>query len=52
MIPNFLIHAIIKKNFNSTGELIITIGIPGIEAKAEIETYPAIVETKTSKYLI
>ena len=52
MIPNFLIHAIIKKIFNSTGELIIPIGIPGIEAKAEIETYPAIVETKTSKYLI
>ena len=35
----FLIYAVISKIFNSTAELLNTVGTPSIEAKAEIETH-------------
>ena len=42
----FLIHAAIVHIFNPIAELIISIGVPSKEAKAEIEIYPVIVEVK------
>ena len=33
-------------NFNSTGELAISIGVPAIEIKVKIETHPVVAETK------
>ena len=44
-----LIPAVIAQIFNPIAELIITIGIPIKEAKAEIETYPATAEAKIRK---
>ena len=41
----FLILAVVTQIFNPTAEFTIPVGIPTIEAKAEIETYPVIVET-------
>ena len=45
----FLIVAVIAQIFNPVVELVIPIGIPTKEAKAEIETHPAIVEPKIRK---
>ena len=45
----FLIPTVIVHIFKSTIELLILIGIPIKEAKAEMETHPVIVETKTRK---
>ena len=42
----FLIAAVIAQIFNPIAELVIPTGIPNKEAKAEIEIYPVIVETK------
>ena len=41
----FLIPAVIAQIFNPIAELVILIGIPIKEAKAEIEIHPVIVET-------
>ena len=43
---NYLIPAVIAQMFNPVAESIIFIGIPTKEAKAEMETYPVIVEAK------
>ena len=45
----FLIAAVITQVFNSVAELVISIGIPTKEAKAEMGTYPVIVEITTSE---
>ena len=45
----FLIPAVIAQIFNPITELVIPIGIPTKEAKAEIETHPVIVEAKIRK---
>ena len=45
----FLIPAVITQVFNSTAELAILTVIPTKKTKAEMETHPAIVETKISK---
>ena len=45
----FLIAGVIMQIFNPKDELIIHIGIPTKEAKAEMETHPLIVEIKISK---
>ena len=45
----FLIVAVIAQIFNPVVELVIPIGIPTKEAKAEIETHPAIAEPKIRK---
>ena len=45
----FLIAAFIAQIFNPITELVIPIGIPTKEAKAEMETYQVIVETKIRK---
>ena len=42
----FSIHAVIVHIFNSIAELVIPIGKPTKEAKAEIEIHPVIVEPK------
>ena len=42
----FLIPAVIAQIFNAVAELVIPIGIPTKEAKAEMETHPVIVEAK------
>ena len=42
----FLIPAVIPQIFNPIAELVIPIGIPTKEAKAEMETLPVIVEAK------
>ena len=42
----FLIPGVIAKIFNPIVELVISIGIPTIEAKAKTETNPVIVEAK------
>ena len=42
----FLISAVIGKFFNPIAELVISIGTPIKEAKAEIEIHPVIVEAK------
>ena len=49
LIYTFLIPAVITQIFNPIVELAIRIEIPTKEAKAEIETHPAIVETKISE---
>ena len=41
----FLIPTVIAQIFNPIAELVILIGIPIKEAKAEIEIHPVIVET-------
>ena len=45
----FLIPTVIAQIFNLIEELVIPIGIPTKEAKAEIETHPVIVQAKTRK---
>ena len=40
----FLIPGVTTQIFNPTPELAIPIGIPAKEAKAEMETYPVMVE--------
>ena len=45
----FLIPAVIAQIFNLIAELVIPIGIPTKEAKAEMETHPVIVEAKIRK---
>ena len=45
----FLIPTVIAQIFNPIEELVIPIGIPTKEAKAEIETQPVIVQAKTRK---
>ena len=45
----FLIPAVIGQIFNPIAELVIPIGIPSEEAKAEIEIHPVIVVAKISK---
>ena len=44
-----LIPAVIAQIFNPIAELLISIGIPIKEAKAEIETHPVILEAKIRK---
>ena len=44
-----LIPAVIKQTLNPIAELVIPIGIPTKEAKAEMETLPVTVEVKVSK---
>ena len=46
----FLIPAVIAQFFNPIAELVIPIGIPTNEAKAEIETQPMIAKTVFSFY--
>ena len=48
----FLISAVIAQIFNHTAELVIPIGIPSKEAKAEFEIHPVIVEAKIRKCTI
>ena len=45
----FLIPTVIAQIFNPIEELVIPIGIPTKEAKAEMETHPVIVQAKTRK---
>ena len=45
----FLIAAVITQFFNPTAELVITIGIPTKEEKAEMETHPVTAEPKIRK---
>ena len=45
----FLISAVIKEIFISVAELAIPIGIPTKEAKADMETHPAIAEIAISE---
>ena len=40
----FLIPAVITQIFNRIAELVIPIGIPNKEAKAEMETHPVIID--------
>ena len=47
-----LIPAVVTQIFNTMVELVIPIGIPTTEVKAEIETHPVTVEIKISKYSI
>ena len=49
---HFLIPATTAKNFNPVAELAIPIGMPSKEAKAEIEIYPIIANSKIRKYSI
>ena len=48
----FLIPGTIAQIFNPIAELVIPIGIPTEEAKAEMETHPVITEAKIRKCLI
>ena len=48
----FLILAAIAQIFNPFAELVIPIGMPSQDAKAEIEISPVIIETKIRKCLI
>ena len=43
------IHTVIAQIFNQIIELVIPIGIPTKQAKAELETHPVIVEPKIRK---
>ena len=45
----FLIPAAIAQMFNPTAELVIPIGIPSKEAKAETEIHPVVAEAKIRK---
>ena len=45
----FLIPVVIAQIFNFIAELVIPIGIPTKEAKAEMEIHPVTVEIKISK---
>ena len=44
-----LVPAVTAQVFNPIGELVISIGIPSKEAKAEIEINPVVVEAKIIK---
>ena len=44
----FFIPAVVTQIFNPIAELVIPIGIPTKEAKAEMETHPVIVEITIS----
>ena len=46
---HFLVPAVIEKIFNPIAELVIPIGIPSKEAKAEIEIHLVIVVAKIRK---
>ena len=48
----FLIPAAIAQNFNPIAKLVVPVGIPSKEAKAEIEIHPAIVQAKIRKFSI
>ena len=45
----FLFSAVIAQIFNPITELVIPVGIPSKEAKAEIEMHPVTTEAKISK---
>ena len=45
----FLIRAVIAQIFNPTAKLVIPIGIPSKEAKAEIEIHPVTATAKIRK---
>ena len=45
----FLIPAVIAQTFYPIAELVIPVGIPIKEAKAEVQIYPVIVEAKIRK---
>ena len=45
----FLIFAVITQIFNPIEELVVPIGIPAKEARAEIETYPVNVKVTISE---
>ena len=45
----FLIPAVIGQISNSVAELVISIGIPSKEAKAEIEIHPSTTEAKAKR---
>ena len=45
----FLIAAVIAQIFNPIAELVIPIGIPTKEAKAEMETHPVNIEPEIRK---
>ena len=45
----FLIAGVIAQIFNAIAELVMPIGIPSKEVKAEIEIHPVIVEAKIRK---
>ena len=45
----FLIPEVIVQIFNPIAGLVIPIGIPSKQAKAEIETHPVVVEAKIRK---
>ena len=47
-----LIPAVIAQIFNAIVELVIPIGIPTKEEKAEMETHPVILEAKIRRCLI
>ena len=47
-----LIPAVIAQIFNPIVELVIPIGIPTKEEKAEMETHPVILEAKIRRWLI
>ena len=51
-INDILIPAAITQISNPIAELVILIGIPTKEAKAEMETHPVIVEIIMSKWSI
>ena len=46
---HFITPAVITQIFNPVAELVIPIGLPTKEAKAEMETHPVIVESKISE---
>ena len=48
----FLITAAIAQSFNPIAKLVVPVGIPSKEAKAEIEIHPAIVQAKIRKFSI
>ena len=48
----FLIPAVTAQIFDSPVELVIPIGIPTKEAKAEMEAHPVVVEITISKWSI
>ena len=48
----FLISAVIVQIFNPISKLVIPVGIPAKDIKAEMEIYPAIVENTISKWSI
>ena len=48
----FLIPAAIAQSFNPIAKLVVPVGIPSKEAKAEIEIHPAIVQAKIRKFSI